>query len=65
MWNLGQLIKKNYFVNNYLIKVRILKSFSTYVKHNCDYLPHTIFRFYLIDFHLNKDFPSQLYVFLP
>ena len=30
-----------------------------------DYLPHTIFRFYLIDFHLNTDFPSQFCVFLP
>ena len=26
---------------------------------NCDYLPHTTFRFYLIHFQLNTDFPSQ------
>ena len=27
--------------------------------YDCDYLPHTTFRFYLIDFQLNKDSPSQ------
>ena len=26
---------------------------------NCDYLPHTSFRFYLIDFQLNADFPTK------
>ena len=31
----------------------------------CDYLTHTTFRFYLIDFQLNTDFPSQFCVFLP
>ena len=31
--------------------------------HNYDYLPHTTFRFYLVDFQLNADFPSQFYVF--
>ena len=37
---------------------------STYVfTQNCDYLPHTTFRFYLIDFLLNTDF--HLKVFLP
>ena len=32
---------------------------------NCDYLLHTIglFRFCLIDFHLNIDFPSQFCVY--
>ena len=29
-------------------------------KYHCDYLPHTTFRFYLIYFQLNADFPSQL-----
>ena len=52
-----------YFVNNCLIKVRILKPFL-YV---CDtfihiYLPHTRFAFYLIDFQLNPDFPSRFCV---
>ena len=27
--------------------------------YNCDYLKHSIFRFNLIDFQLNTDFPSQ------
>ena len=31
--------------------------------YHCDYLPHTTFRFYLIDFQLNTDFPSQFCVF--
>ena len=33
--------------------------------YNCDYLKHSTFRFNLIDFQLNKDFPSQFCVFLP
>ena len=32
--------------------------------YNCDYRPHTTFRFYLTDFQLNIDFPSQFCVFL-
>ena len=28
-----------------------------------DYLPHTIFHFYLIEFQLNADLPSQFYIF--
>ena len=27
--------------------------------YDCDYLQHSIFRFNLIDFQLNADFPSQ------
>ena len=34
-----------------------------YETHNCDYLPHTTFLFYLINFHLNIDFPSQFCIF--
>ena len=30
---------------------------------NCDYLKHSTFRFNLIDFQLNRDFPSQFCVF--
>ena len=33
--------------------------------YNCDYLQHSTFRFNLIDFQLNADFPSQFWVFLP
>ena len=29
------------------------------ISYNCDYLPHTTFRFYLTNFQLNTDFPSQ------
>ena len=37
--------------------------FDTY---NCDYLKHSTFRFNLIDFQLNTDFPSKFAgVFLP
>ena len=31
----------------------------------CDYLAHITFRFYLIDFQLNTDFPPQFCVFYP
>ena len=32
--------------------------------YNCDYLLHTTFRFhFIIDFHLNTDYPSQVCVF--
>ena len=50
--------KKWYFVNNCLIKVRssnlkiLLHTCDTY---NWDYLPHTTFCFYLIDFKLNTN----------
>ena len=31
--------------------------------YNCNYLQHSAFRFNLIDFQLNTDFPSQFCVF--
>ena len=31
--------------------------------YNCDYMKHSTFRFNLIDFQLNTDFPSQSCVF--
>ena len=31
--------------------------------YNCDYLKHSTFRFHLIGFQLNIDFPSQFCVF--
>ena len=31
--------------------------------YNCDYLKHSTFRFNLIDFKLNTDFPSRFRVF--
>ena len=34
-----------------------------YDTYNCDYLPHTIFRFCLINFHSDTDFLSQFCVF--
>ena len=33
--------------------------------YNCEYLQHSTFRFNLIDFQLNTDFPSQFCGFLP
>ena len=40
-------------MQNGSIKVRIQKFFGTYVAYNCEYLPHTIIRFFIIDFQLN------------
>ena len=31
--------------------------------YNCDYLPHTTFRFHFMDVQLNTDFPSQFAFF--
>ena len=31
--------------------------------YNCGYLQHSTFRFNLIDFQVNTDFPSQTYIF--
>ena len=63
MSNLRQFREKWYFVNNCLLKVRILKILSHICDtYNCDYFLHTIFRFRLIDFQLNKDFPSEFCV---
>ena len=50
-------MKNWYFVNNCLIEARILLYMcDTYT---CGYLKHSTFRFNLIDFQLNTDFPSQ------
>ena len=60
----GNIVKIWYFVNNCLIKARILKSLlhmcDTY---NYDYLKYSTFRFNFIDFQLYIDFPFQLCVF--
>ena len=34
-----------------------------YDKYNCNYLQHSTFRFNLIDFQLNTDFPFQFWGF--
>ena len=64
MWNLGQYREIWYFVNNCLIKARILKILlhmcDTY---NYDYLKYSTFRFNFIDFQLYIDFPFQFCVF--
>ena len=56
MWNLGQICKKVYILS-------IIVSFAHMWHKNCNYLPHTKFRFYSIDFQLTTDFPSKFYVF--
>ena len=60
----GNIVKIWYFVNNCLIEAWIQKFFchmcDTY---NCDYLKHSRFRFNLINFQLDTDFPSQFCVF--
>ena len=45
---------------NFKSKNPFARTCDTY---NCDYLQHTTFCFYLIDFQLNTDFPSQFCVF--
>ena len=57
-------MKNWYFVNNCLIQVEIFKNIlHMYDTFCCDYLQHSIFRFNLIDFQLNTDFPSQFCIF--
>ena len=62
----GNIVKIWYFVNitAYWIEARIKTSFAHvwHIIYNCDYLKHSTFRFNLIDFQLNTDFPSQFYV---
>ena len=66
MWNLGQ-----YHEN--LIFCQLLLNWSSNLKillhmcetYNCDDLKHSTFRFNLIDFQLNTDFPSQFCIFYP
>ena len=63
MWNLGQ----------YRAFCQWLLNWSSYLIfflhmcdiYDCDYLKHSTFRFNLIDFQLNTDYPSQFCVFLP
>ena len=58
----GNFVKIWYFVNNCLIKARILKSFCIYMTHIIViYLPYTTFL--LIDFQLKQVWSSQFCVF--
>ena len=64
MWNLGQYRENLIFCQQLLnwssnLKI-LLHMCDTY---NCDYLKHSTFRFNLVHFPLNKDFPSQFCVF--
>ena len=66
MWNLGQYRENLIFCQKLLnwssnLKV-LLHMCDTY---DCDYLKHSTFQFNLVNFQLNKDFPSQFCVFLP
>ena len=64
MWNLGNIVKIWYFVNNCLIKAWILKILlHTCDTYNYDYLKYRTFRFNFIDFQLYIDFPFQFCVF--
>ena len=56
----GNFVKIWYFVNNCLIEARIWSLLHMCDTYNCDYLKHSTFRFKLIDFQLNTDFPSQV-----
>ena len=64
MWNLGQYRENLIFCQQLLnwssnLKI-LLHMCDTY---NFDYLKHSTFRFNLIDFQLNTDFPSQFCIF--
>ena len=58
-------------ISLYFIFCQLLLNWSANLKillhmcdtYNCDYLQHSTFRFNLIDFQLNTDFPSQFCVF--
>ena len=64
MWNLGNIVKIWYFVNNCLIKAWILKILlHTCDTYNYDYLKYSTFRFNFIDFQLYIDFPFQFCIF--
>ena len=57
----GNIVRIWYFVNFFLSNFKILLHMcDTY---NCDYLKPSTFRFNLIDFQINTDFPSQFFVF--
>ena len=47
----------------HLLFIYLLFFFFAHVTHKTDYLPHSKFCFYLIDFQLNTDFPSQICIF--
>ena len=65
MWSFGQ------FCENFILCQQLLNWSSNLKKillhmcdtYNCDYLPHTAFRFNLINFQLNTAFPSQFAFF--
>ena len=54
-------LKNFYVVNNCLIKIESKKAFCTCDTYNFDYLQHTIFCFYLINFQVNTH--SQFCIF--
>ena len=66
MWNLGQYHENSIFCQyllNWSSNLKILLHKCD--KYYCYYLKNSTFRFNLIDFQLNTDFPSQFCVFLP
>ena len=66
MWNLGNIVKIWYFVNNCLIKAWILKILlHTCDTYNYDYLKYSTFRFNFIDFSVIYRFPFPILRFLP
>ena len=65
MWNLGQF-RENFYILSITawLKFESKNSFAICDTNNGDYLQHTTFRFYLIDFQLNTDLPSKFCVFI-
>ena len=57
MWNLGQF-RKNLIVSITLEFESKNPSAHMWHTYDCEYLPHTTFHFYLIDFQMNTDYPS-------
>ena len=56
MWNLGQFLENLIFCQQ-LLNCKFESKIPRHIcdTYNCDYLQHTTFRFYLIDFHLSTD----------
>ena len=61
MWNLGLFLKIDILSINANLKFK--SNNLLHIGDACDYLPHTTFHFYPIDFQINTDFPSQFCIF--
>ena len=58
IWILGQFFEKIDILSK-TVWLKFESKNPIFDTYNYDYLPHTIFRFYLIEFQLNTDFATQ------